>query len=108
MNEIVIAIIGSGALSGALATIVTSIITAVSNRNGLKSKVRKLEKDSVRLQLLFLMYNTPNETQEIMTLAQYYFEQLKANWYMSSLFDKFLKRQGLERPNWFTTGGNNE
>ena len=100
MTEIIVAIIGSGLLS----TIVSSIIN-VANK---KSKLKKLEKDTVRLQLLFLMYNTPDERQEIMTLAQYYFETLKANWYLSSLFDKWLKKQGLQRPNWFTTGGNEE
>lgn len=104
MNEIILAVIGSGALS----TVLSAIIQAVNNRHGIKSKVRKLEKDSCRLQLLFLIYNTPDETQEIMTLGQYYFESLKANWYMSSLFDKWLKRQGLERPNWFVTGGKDE
>lgn len=104
MNEIVIAIIGSGALS----TVLSAIIQAINNRNGIKSKLKKIEKDTVRLQLLFLMYNTPDDTQEIMNAAEYYFETLKANWYMSSLFDKWLKRHGMERPNWFTTGGNNE
>lgn len=104
MTEIAIAIIGSGALS----TVLSAIIQAVNNRHGIKSKVRKLEKDSCRLQLLFLIYNTPDETQEIMTLGQYYFETLKANWYMSSLFDKWLKSRKLPRPNWFTTGGTEE
>lgn len=104
MNEIVIAIIGSGALS----TVLSAIITAVNNRNGIKSKLKKIEKDTVRLQLLFLMYNTPDDTQEIMNTAQYYFETLKANWYMSSLFDKWLKKQGMKRPNWFVTGGAEE
>lgn len=103
-ETIIVAIISSGALS----TVISAIINAVSGRKGLKSKVRKIEKDSVRLQLLFLIYNTPEETQEIMTLAQYYFETLKANWYMSSLFDKWLKSRKLERPNWFTTGGKEE
>lgn len=103
-ETIIVAVIGSGALS----TVISAIINAVSGRKGLKSKVRKIEKDSVRLQLLFLIYNTPEEEHEILQVAEYYFRTLKANWYMSSLFDKWLKKRGLERPIWFVTGGKEE
>ena len=99
MNEIIIAIIGSGALSS-----VISALVSMANR---KSKLKKLEKDTVRLQLLFLMYIMPDEKQEVMTLGQYYFETLKANWYLSSLFDKWLKANSMERPSWFK-GGSDE
>jgi len=99
MTEIATAIIGSGAL----ASVVSLIVTAIGRR----SKLRKLERDTVRLQLLFLMYIMPDEKQEVMTLGQYYFETLKANWYLSSLFDKWLKSNGLERPSWFK-GGSDE
>ena len=77
MTEIIIAIIGSGALASAM----SMIVGAIQKR----SKLRKLERDTVRLQLLFLMYIMPDEKQELMTLAQYYFETLKADWYLSSL-----------------------
>ena len=99
MNEIIIAIIGSGALS--------SVISALVSMVNRKSKLKKLEKDTVRLQLLFLMYIMPDEKQEVMTLGQYYFETLKANWYLSSLFDKWLKANSMERPSWFK-GGSDE
>lgn len=99
MTEIIIAIIGSGALASAM----SMIVGAIQKR----SKLRKLEKDTVRLQLLFLMYIMPDEKQEVMTLGQYYFETLKANWYLSSLFDKWLKSNSLERPSWFK-GGSDE
>ena len=96
MTQIIIAIIGSGALS----TVLSMIVGAFQR----KSKLRKLEKDTVRLQLLFLMYIMPDEKQEVMTLGQYYFETLKANWYLSSLFDRWLKSNSLERPTWFKGG----
>lgn len=95
-EAIVIAIIGSGALS----TVLSMIVGAVQR----KSKLRKLEKDTVRLQLLFLMYVIPDETQELMNVAQYYFTVLKADWYMTTLFDKHLKSRGLDRPSWFNGG----
>lgn len=96
MTEIIIAIIGSGALASAM----SMIVGAIQKR----SKLRKLEKDTVRLQLLFLMYVIPDEQQELMNVAQYYFKTLKSNWYMTSLFAKYLKRNGLDRPDWFSGG----
>lgn len=99
MTELIIAIIGSGALSS-----VISALVSMANR---KSKLKKLEKDTVRLQLLFLMKIMPEEEQELMTLGQYYFDTLKADWYLSTLFDKHLKSRGIERPSWFK-GGSDE
>ena len=96
METIAVAIIGSGALS----TVISAIINAISKR----SKLKKLEKDTTRLQLLFLMYVIPDEQQELMTVAQYYFQTLKSDWYMTSLFAKWRKKNGLERPDWFTGG----
>ena len=96
IQTIVVAIIGSGALS----TVLSAIINAASKR----SKLKKIEKDTVRLQLLFLMYVIPDEHQELMNVAQYYFITLKGDWYMTSLFAKYLKQHGLERPDWFTGG----
>ena len=96
MTEIIIAIIGSGALASAM----SMIVGAIQKR----SKLRKLERDTVRLQLLFLMYVIPDETQELMTVAQYYFTILKADWYMTTLFASYLKKHDLDRPDWFKGG----
>ena len=96
-ETIIAAIIGSGVLS----TVVSAIITAINNRTGIKSKVQKIEKDSVRTQLLVLMSDYPDEQQEILTIAEYYFDKLKSNWYMTSLFSKWLKKQNIEKPTWF-------
>ena len=99
MTQIIIAILGSGALSS-----VISALVSMANR---KSKLKKLEKDTVRLQLLFLMYIIPDEKQEIMTCAQYYFETLNADWYLSSLFERWLQARNMPRPSWFK-GGDSE
>lgn len=101
VETVILAIIGSGALS----TVISAVINAISGRKGLKSKVKKIEKDSVRLQLLLLMSDYPEERQEIMNIAEYYFATLKSNWYMTSLFDKWLKKNGIDRPQWFPAGG---
>ena len=104
IETIVLAVIGSGALS----TVISAIITAISNKNGIKSKVKKIEKDSVRTQLLLMMSDYPEEKQEILTIAEYYFCKLKANWYMTTMFAKWLKKENLERPDWFTGGKEDE
>ena len=96
-QAIIIGFIGSGAF----ASIVGAIINAFSARKGVKSKLKKIEKDSVRLQLLVLMAIYPDERQEIMEAARYYFLTLKGDWYLTSLFSKWLKTQKLERPDWF-------
>ena len=99
-QQIIIGFIGSGAF----ASIVGAIINAFSARKGVKSKLKKIEKDGVRTQLLLLMSTYPGERQEIMEAARYYFITLKGDWYLTSLFSKWLKTQGLERPDWFHGG----
>ena len=101
MTEIVLAIIGSGVLG----TVISSIITAISNRTSklkaIESKLTKTEKDSVRTQLLLLISDYPEERKEIMEVAEYYFCTLKSNWYMTSLFNRWLEKSGIARPEWF-------
>jgi len=62
---------------------------------------KKTEKDSLRTQLLVMMYSLPNNHEEIMTLAQRYFGELKGDWFYSSLFNKWLKENNIEKPLWF-------
>lgn len=98
--------------SNAVATIVLAIITAISNRKSRLKKVEdelgeinqklvKSEKDTLRTQLLLLISDYPDEKAEIMTLAQHYFNDLHGNWYLTSLFNKWLEKNDLARPEWF-------
>lgn len=59
------------------------------------------EKDALRTQLLVMMTTLPNNHEEIMTLAQRYFGELKGDWFYSSLFNKWLKENDIEKPIWF-------
>lgn len=61
----------------------------------------KAERDNIRIQMLLLMSDYPDERQELMTLAQRYFVTKKGNWYMTTLFSNYLKRNGLITPPWF-------
>ena len=66
----------------------------------IKGTLKKLEKDTLRTQLLFLIVMQPDEEAEILKIAQHYFVKLKGNWYMTSMFSKWCKTRGL-RPEWF-------
>lgn len=62
---------------------------------------KKAEKDSLRTQLLVMMSLMPTSTEEIMQLAERYFKELEGDWFYSSLFNKWLKENNIEKPIWF-------
>ncbi len=74
----------------------------------IQKKLKKQEKDSVRTQLLVLIFLQPHETQEILTLGKHYFDHLDGNWYMTSIYSKWLKRNEIEVPTWFNTQRSSE
>ena len=59
------------------------------------------EKDICRTQLLVLIADYPQDTTEIMKLAEHYFDDLEANWYMSSIFVSWLAERKIAKPTWF-------
>lgn len=67
----------------------------------IQGTLKKLEKDGLRTQLLLLILMKPEETSEILTLAQHYFVDLKGNWYMTSIFNKWLEEYEIAEPEWF-------
>ena len=77
------------------------LITRWDTKKSIKGKLDRLEKDGLRTQLLLMILMKPNEKQEILTLAQHYFVDLKGNWYMTDIFDKWLLEKGDSRPEWF-------
>ena len=67
----------------------------------LSLKMDKQERDSCRTQMLLLMSDYPGQTEEIMRLARHYFQDLSGNWYMTSLFNKWLSDNNIGKPEWF-------
>ena len=99
---VVIALLGSG--------LIQFLITRADSKkdNPIEKKLdkiiceqKKTEKDQLRTQLLVMMTLMPNSHEEIMQLAQRYFDELKGDWFYSSLFAKWLKENGVEKPIWF-------
>ena len=113
MTELLLGLLGAILGSG----IIQFFVTRHDNRKkeSIESKldpiVKKLdkiiaeqktsEKDALRTQLLVMMTTLPNNHEEIMTLAERYFGQLKGDWFYSSLFAKWLKENDIEKPIWF-------
>lgn len=109
VQTIILAIIGSGALS----TLISAIITAVSNRKGrlktIEEKINEIEKnqktaekDALRTQLLMMIASYPEEKTDILRLAEYYFHRLEGNWIAKAIFMKWLEQycDGV-KPEWF-------
>lgn len=68
----------------------------------IKRELVKLEKDSVRTQLLLLMnHYRPEDQHELLQVAEHYFVDLDANWYLTPKFNRFLEEQNIARPEWF-------
>lgn len=107
--ETVLAVIGAVLGSGLIQFFVTRHDSKKENSMEKKldkilAEQKKTEKDNLRTQLLVMMNMMPNNHEEIMTLAQRYFYELKGDWFYSSLFMKWLKDNDIEKPIWFNEG----
>lgn len=105
-DAIIVALIA--ALGGIVAKGFEFLIAWAKRKSGkttaierIEKKLDKLERDSCRTQLLLLMSDYPGRTEEIMRLAQHYFDDLVGNWYMTSLFNKWMEDNKIGKPEWF-------
>ncbi len=101
---IICAVLASNALFGFIQFAITRKDTKKNYEGRLKSfdkALKLLEKDILRTQLLVLIVLKPEESQEILTIAEHYFKDLNGNWYMTSIFNKWLIDQDIASPDWF-------
>lgn len=101
---IIIAVLGSTGLSALIQFLVSRHDKKHDRLAQIENKLDKTEKDSVRMQLLFLINQMPQEHQEILTVAEYYFGALQSNWYMTSLFNKWCEQEHVDEPVWLKGG----
>lgn len=94
---IITAVIASQAVFG----FVQFLITRRDTNKNVYGKLTLLEKDVLRTQLLLLILMKPGEQQEILTIAEHYFGDLKGDWYMTSIFNKWLMNADIAEPDWF-------
>lgn len=98
-TTIVLTVIGSNALFA----FIQFLISRHDTRTNIKGKLDRLEKDVLRTQLLLLILLKGEEKQEILTIAEHYFKDLRGDWYMTSIFNKWLKEKTLAEPEWFSS-----
>ena len=90
-----------------IGSLITFFVQRHDTKKGLESKLYKVEKDSVRVQILLLMFNYDEEDkQELLNCAEYYFKKkadggLEADWYLTDMFKRFLAEHKIEKPQWF-------
>ena len=112
LKDAIIAIVVACIGSSALTNFIQFLISRKDSKNEEQEKIFKElktikemcaihEKDICRSQLLLLISNYPEDKIEIMKLAEHYFTDLKANWYMSSIFNTWLQENHLTKPDWF-------
>lgn len=93
--------------SNGLFALIQYLIGRHDTRINIKSTLKKLEKDGLRTQLLIMILLKPQEKKEILTLGERYFSKppkgLDGNWYMTDMFKSWLKEQGHDHPEWFTS-----
>lgn len=99
ITTIVLAILASNGFFAML----QFLITRHDTQKNVRDKLIRLEKDGLRTQLLLMILLKPQEKQEILTLGQHYFVDLKGNWYMTDIFDKWLEEECDSKPSWFKT-----
>ena len=91
---------------GSLVTLLIFLIKRHDERKDelkmIQKQLKKLEKDSVRTQLLLLMRTyTYEDEHELLQMAEYYFVTLKADWVLTAMFKRFLERENIATPMWF-------
>lgn len=64
--------------------------------DSISDQMTELKLDTTRNQLLTLMKNYPDNEEEIMKVAKYYFKDLNGDWYMTSLFIEWGEENGID------------
>lgn len=85
------------ALVGFCGYVETLIVSEVTERlDGLDGSLSEVRKDTVRLQLLSLIHNDPENTESILKVAHEYFVQLNGDWYVTQIFTEWAEQRGID------------
>lgn len=97
VSDVITAVGVVGAALVAIGTWCTTQINANTNArlDAISSQMTELRLDTTRSQLLTLMKSYPDNEEEIMKVAKYYFRELNGDWYMTSLFTKWAGERGI-------------
>lgn len=67
----------------------------------LEKNQKTAEKDALRTQLLMMIADYPDERTEILKLSEHYFSDLQGNWTATAIFNRWLERYEVAKPEWF-------
>ena len=68
-------------------------------------KLDNIQRDVTRMRLLFLIKHEPQDAENILIVAKIYFKDMEGNSEASKCFAKWLKKESVKRPEWFTWQG---
>lgn len=109
IGDLILGILGGGSLVTLIIFLIKRKDSHNEELNAIKEYIedskkwrKKMEKDVVRTQLLILMtsYSDADEA-ELLTCAEHYFKTLKGDWYLTSMFSRFIEEHGIKCPIWF-------
>lgn len=114
-ETIIIAVISSGLLSVIVTEIFGLLKAKRSKKDGVEAKltalineqksirddIKKQEKDNIRTELKLMISDFPDDTTDILKLADHYFVKLEGNWTMANIFNDWAKAHNVEIPTWF-------
>lgn len=101
MSEQTMTIIIAVLASNGFFALIQLLVGRHDTKTNIKGKLDRLERDGLRTQLLLMILLKGEEKKEILTLGQHYFDDLKGNWYMTDIFNKWLTEKGHSKPEWF-------
>lgn len=91
-----IGVIGS-ALVGLATFAINGMLSGVNDRlDDVSGQMDSIKMDTVRTQLLTLMSNYPDNTSEILKVADHYFNDMNGDWYMTQLFEQWAEAHDID------------
>lgn len=107
-KDVVIAMLGSGAFFAFIQWAITFIDDKFVKAKKKKDKEAAMEERQIsmdrkmtRIQLLLLIANYSDRIDEIMEVAYTYFVKLNGDWYAHDIFDEWLEKHNIHKPDWY-------
>lgn len=76
---------------------VSQIVASTNERiDAIAADMKSIELNTTRTQLLTLMTAYPDDESEILKVAEYYFNDLNGDWYMTPLFERWANERGID------------
>lgn len=92
METIALAVLGSSVIGVVISQVFELVKRKLDKKDLTKDitkRLDKLEKDSVRTQLLILLSDYYYREEEIMEVARHYFDDLHGDWYMTKMYEEW-------------------